>query len=321
MNDNAEKVVPENFVTLFDSNFLPMGLCLYRSLCAHMQSFRLWVVCMDELVEKQLIKLDLPNVSIIPLRKIETEELRQVKLCRTAGEYCWTLTPFVPEAVFNECDDVSRVTYLDADLFFFASPQSIFLEFEKAHKDVLITDHGYAPQYRHYADTHGRFCVQFMVFNRNEGGLKIMRHWQAECLEWCYAREEDGKFGDQKYLDAWPSEFRNEVHILERLDKALAPWNVDWISKSASENLNPVFFHFHSFRIEGPRAVKLFEGFRIGSYGMRLYKAYLDAVKSEIETMKQHGFAIPCMPPKSGWIDRLRRLKKRVLGTARFALI
>jgi hypothetical protein len=137
----------EHFVTLFDNNFLPMGLCLHQSLLAQGGPFRLWVICMDEQVESNLKRLALPHVETIPVREMEDERLLAVKPGRSRGEYCWTLTPFVSQAVFDRDKSVERVTYLDADLFFFGSPQPLFEELEQSGKDVMITDHAYDPRY------------------------------------------------------------------------------------------------------------------------------------------------------------------------------
>ena len=65
MNSNRPT---EHFVTLFDSKFLPMGMALHDSLMAHAQPFHLWILCMDEMVEKQLKLISLPDV-IIPLKR------------------------------------------------------------------------------------------------------------------------------------------------------------------------------------------------------------------------------------------------------------
>ena len=60
----------EHFVTLFDASFLPIGLALYESLVAHAGPFRLWVVAIDDAVEKHLAQLALPDLTVIPLRDI-----------------------------------------------------------------------------------------------------------------------------------------------------------------------------------------------------------------------------------------------------------
>src|SRR5512134_2537900 len=91
----------EHFVTLFDSNYLPMGLALHDSLRRQGQPFHLWVLCMDETVEKQLQRLALPDVTLMPLGSVETRELLEIKPGRTRCEYCWTVTPFTFQAVFD----------------------------------------------------------------------------------------------------------------------------------------------------------------------------------------------------------------------------
>jgi hypothetical protein len=86
--------------------------------------------------------------------------------------------------------------------------------------------------------------VQFVTFAR-KGAEALLRQWQGQCLDWCFNRSEDGKFGDQKYLDLWPEDFPNVVHVLERQDRTLAPWNALRFPYG-----NAVFWHFHLLKIK-----------------------------------------------------------------------
>lgn len=232
----------EHFVTLFDSLFLPQGLALHISMERHVGNYTLWVLCVDVEAHEVLSKLNLPNVRLLQLSKLETPELLAVKPDRSKGEYCWTLTPFAPRFVFEADAEVSRVTYLDADLWFRKNPEPIFREFDASGKDILITDHAYSPEYDQSA-TSGQYCVQFMTFTR-DGGEVVRKWWEGKCIEWCFARFEDGKFGDQKYLDDWPTRFANSVHVLTNKELMLAPWNATRFPYG-----NAVTWHFHDLRI------------------------------------------------------------------------
>jgi hypothetical protein len=310
----------EHFVTLFDSNFLPMGMCLHASLMGHGQPFHLWILCMDVLVEQQLRQLGLPHVSLIPLQEVESVSLLGVKNGRTAGEYCWTLTPFTPQFVFDRNQKVERVTYLDADLFFFDSPQILLEEFEISGKQVLITEHAYAPEYDQ-TETCGKFCVQFITFRRTDGGLRVMEWWQKQCLQWCFNRFENGKFGDQKYLDDWPSRFFNEVHVLRAVERTLAPWNVRYFQRIYGINLHPAFYHFQALRIIERNKVLLYSGYRIGSQGKQFYKQYLGALRDAFHTLHNAGIAtehIPISPKKESW-GMVRKIIRRLRGIAAYA--
>ena len=305
----------EHFVTLFDNNFLPIGLCLHSSLLKQGDPFHLWILCMDDTVEQHLQRLALPHVSLISLRDVEDARLLAVKPTRSRGEYCWTLTPFTPQFVFDRDSRAQRVTYLDADLFFFAPPEIFLDEFGHSGKHVLITEHAYDPRYARSgrAERSGRFCVQFMTFRRTTEAAKVMRWWQERCLEWCYARVEDGKFGDQKYLDQWPELFGPEVHILEQKEKTLAPWNVAYYDKSGDGQVAPVFYHFHGFRILSPDELLLYSGYRVGNAAADLYEAYISTLKHAIVTLKQAGIPIPYLPRRHDWIGKLAILKHQWL--------
>ncbi len=308
----------EHFVTLFDSRFLLLGLTLYASLQKFSPNSHLWIICIDELVEQQINRLNLDHVSTIPLRTIETNELRAVKPTRTVGEYCWTLTPFAPQSVFDLAPDAERVTYLDSDLFFFSSPETIFSEFESSRKHVLITEHAYAPELDRTAQS-GRFCVQFMIFRRTQESLDVMKWWQDRCIEWCFDRNEDGKFGDQKYLDQWPALFPNEVHILRQVDKTLAPWNVDYFLSKNQIGLTPIFYHFQSFRIVSAKLARLYVGVAISENAYRFYKSYLIAITEQIKFMQSNGIEFSKMPEPLRRFSTLRKLYMRLFNKVRYA--
>jgi hypothetical protein len=232
----------EHFVTLFDSLFLAQGLALNASLARHAPSYTLWILCVDDAAFDALERLALADVRPLRLSALETPELLAVKPSRTRGEYCWTLTPFAPRFVFEADSTVTRVTYVDADLWFRRDPEPLFAELEESGAAVLMTDHGYAPEYDQSA-TSGQYCVQFMTFVR-DAGEPVRQWWEDRCIEWCHARFEDGKFGDQKYLDDWPVRFKGLVHVLQRQELAQAPWNATRYPYGPA-----VIYHFHGLRI------------------------------------------------------------------------
>lgn len=232
----------EHYVTLFDSLFLPQGLALHMSMERCAGPYTLWILCMDDEAFDVLQHINPPNVRLLQLGTLETDELKRVKPTRTRAEYCWTLTPFAPRFVFEADPAVARVTYLDADTWFRKNPAPILREFETSAKHVLIIDHAYAPEYDHSA-TNGQYCVHFMTFKR-DAGEQVRKWWEERCIEWCYSRSENGKYGDQKYLDDWPERFPQSVHVLADKELILAPWNATRFPYG-----NSVSWHFHGLRL------------------------------------------------------------------------
>jgi len=276
----------EHYVTLFDSLFLPQGLALHMSMERHVGEYTLWILCVDDEAHEVLTKLSLHNVRLLKLSQLETKELLEVKPGRTKGEYCWTLTRFAPRFVFETEPSINRVTYLDADLWFRKSPAPIFKEFADSRKCVLITDHAYAPDNDESA-TSGQYCVQFMVFTR-DGGELVRKWWEDRCIEWCFDRFEDNKFGDPKYLDDWPERFNDYVHVLANKEFALAPWNATRYPYG-----HAVFWHFQSLRIESGKGGSFVAHF--GTYILprltikHIYLIYVDDLRKSIETLTAHG--------------------------------
>ncbi len=305
----------EHFATLFDHQFLLQGLCLYRSLAEHAGPFHLWILCIDEEVEQALRLLNLPAVTLLPLRSVETAPLLAVKNGKTIGEYCWTLTPFISEFVFARAPGLARVTYLDSDLFFFGSPDPVFDEFEGSARHVLIMEHAYAPEYAFQLPLVGRFCVQFMTFRNTPPAREVSAWWQARCLEWCFARAGGGRFGGQTYRDDWPQRFTAQVHVFKQMEKAIGPWNALHFERMAAGRLRPVFFHFQGLRVHPGRRVTLYSGYRVGPGGRNLYRRYLEELKRAARDLDERGIRIAGIPRRTGFRAFLIRLK-RLLGSA-----
>lgn len=240
---------------------------MYESLKEHTSDFHLYIFAFDDLAYKILIESKLSNCTVISLKEFENNALLEIKGTRSGAEYCWTCTSSIINYVF-ETYNVQSCTYLDADLYFYGSAEVLLNEMP-ASKSVLITEHRFSRMAQLYEKNRaGRFCVQFITFKNTPEGRAILDKWISQCIDWCYARYEDGKFGDQKYLENWPAEYQG-VHILKHLGGGIAPWNVrqyrfvfnrDQIvgkERNRKNSFNVIFFHFHYIRLTDERNADL----------------------------------------------------------------
>ncbi|MBI4032683.1 hypothetical protein HY374_03190 [Candidatus Berkelbacteria bacterium] len=242
------------YCTLFDQNYLWKGVAMQQSLMAHDPEAELWILCMDTTTERILQKLKLERTHLVPLTTLERADpaIRKVKSGRTPTEYCWTLTPVLPRYLLTKHRRLSMITYLDADLLFFSSPDPIFTELGR--QSILVIEHRFPPFLAYKTKHSGRFNVQLVSFRRDHNGLAALKWWRNRCIEWCFFRYEDGKLGDQLYLNDWPERFGG-VHSLRHLGGGLAPWNVLNYRYRVTDtglfvNGQPlIFYHYHGFKL------------------------------------------------------------------------
>jgi len=302
-----------NYCTLFDSNYLTRGVAMYESLYKHSSDFHLYIFAFDDRAYDMLNKLELSNATIISLQEFEDDELLALKDSRSAGEYCWTCTPSIIKYSIDRYG-LDSATYLDADLYFFDDP-SILID-EMGEDSVLITEHRYSPQYQHYSDLSGIYCVQFMTFKSDESGMKVLNWWREACNEWCYARYEDGKFGDQKYLDDWTTRFRS-IHVLQNIGGGVAPWNIEQYDISDS-SFNLIFYHFHNYKFLQRDRVELSRyKFRRDDIEL-LYKPYtrhLESISDRLKTIdSRNDYNGIVKREPFHWKDPFRILKRKLNG-------
>lgn len=314
------------FCTLFDSNFLTRGIALYESLYKHCDSFHLYIFALDGRCSDVLKKLSLKNTTIISHEEFESPELLALKSTRTNREYFWTCASNSIRYAIDQFR-LDSCTYLDADLYFWDSPRILFDEI--GDNSILITKHHYSPKYDQ-SKLSGKYCVQFITFRNNEFGNKALNWWRDACNEWCYDRFEDGKYGDQKYLNILSEHFKG-VHVLQHLGGGIAPWNVQkynitqqdnkliCTSKQSGESFPVVFYHFHHVRFYEDSMVDI-GGYAISKDVKRhFYKTYLEhlddianRLSTNIKTIRTHGES------ELQWSDPravLRHLKHLFLGT------
>ena len=243
-----------NFCTYFDSNYISNGLSLFNSILKHSEEpITLYVLCLDETTFRVLTEEQ--NKCLIPLKieDIENEypELLEAKSNRSKIEYYFTLSPVLPLYLIEKLE-VDLVASVDADLMFFSSPKPIFKEMGEL--SIFITEHRFRENFKSH-EIAGKYNVQCQIFRNDQWGLSCLRRWKDQCIDWCFDRFENDKFADQKYLDEWPSRYRDHIVISKNVGVGVAPWNIEGENISIRNdkfliNDTPIiFYHFHGLKI------------------------------------------------------------------------
>jgi len=240
--------------TLYNSLYLDKGLVLYDSLCECAKDFKLYVLCMDDKCYEVLVDLHQEHTIPIRLSDFESgdEKLLKAKESRSFGEYCWTCTPSLILYILKKYNE-PICTYIDADMYFYQDPQILIDEMFNAGKTVLIVPHRF-PAQKKYLEKHGIYCVQFNTFCNADSSNIILEKWRSNCI--ADSSIDGNNFGDQKYLDTWPTEY-SCIHVTNNLGAGLAPWNIESyklvdnqtnivLYKENGLKLPVVFYHFQN---------------------------------------------------------------------------
>lgn len=256
-----------HYCTYFDRGFLLQGLALWRSMARHDPDAVLWVLALDEFTADVLRETGGTWMHVVTLAEVEAgdAELAAAKRNRTRVEYYFTLSPCWPRWLLARHPEIARVTYVDADMFFFADPEPIFAAMDAASASVLATEHRFPPWLRHY-ERHGKLNVGILSFRNDAPARRCLDDWRERCLSWCHDRLEDGKYADQKYLDGWPALLGAALFVLDHPGVNFAPWNwaahrCEWLRPQPAPSTRSgagralridgerlVVFHFARFR-------------------------------------------------------------------------
>ena len=187
---------------------------------------------------------------------------------------------------------------------------------------ILITEHRYTPCYDQ-TETSGKYCVQFMSFKNNSNGLTALNWWVNSCLEWCFNRVEDGKFGDQKYLDDWITRF-DGVPVLFNLGGGVAPWNIQQYSvyskdkqiyvKDYMQDTPIVFYHFHDIKINKNMLCKNTAYYKNKTVLNLIYKPYTkELIKSSNFLNQKYKYIEPIIEYTKPLSMILQEIRKKLI--------
>ena len=293
-----------NFCTLFDSYYLDKGIALYESLEKVSEDFHLYIFCFDDRSKEILTKRNMKHATILHHTDLEKEtpKLLELKKERSKAEYCWTCTPVIIEYVLKHYP-VESCTYIDADLYFFENPKTLFEEMEEAGADIVITEHrfGNSLKDKRYLRRSGKYCVEFNYFNQSANAKKALTWWKERCFEWCYHLYEPERMGDQKYLEKFPALFEG-VHELQHLGGGTAPWNLGQYElvvaeqtkivlkeKRSGKEFPLVFYHFQNIRYLSDTKVNVNSCTHSKALKDAIYRPYLENVERIRKELKAEG--------------------------------
>lgn len=241
-----------HFCTHFDINYTPHARVLAESLYSVSPSSKLIAFCLDDESYSDLLG-NLPiNVKLYHYSVLEKvyPEMLTAKNNRSKIEYFYTCSPIICDYALNYLEDVLEVTYLDADLYFFSSPEPIFNELDGA--SVGIIEHRFN-FFTRRNKVYGIYNVGWITFRKDAHGIACVKSWKDNCIDWCYQRLEDGKYADQKYLDYWQQQF-DGVRVINHLGANVAIWNIGNYRLSLKNNkifVNKhqlIFYHFANLK-------------------------------------------------------------------------
>ncbi len=258
-----------HFCTYANSAYLGRLRALYASMVRHCGPFVLHCLSWD--AEVDAWARSAPSVE--PYR-IEDLLMARKDLAldalpgpaRTRVEHMWTVGPaFIESAMYFGAK--GPVTYVDADLYAFSSPEPMFAEIGGAPAGFV--GHNFARAAQGLpgptVETHapyGLWNVGAIVFNDRA----VVERWAQLCREWCADRVEavekvSGpvpqlnrrlRYGDQKYLEDLMEEFPGIVGIKNPAAMA-GPWNIHTRAWDVRDGVihfgnRPLgFFHFSAY--------------------------------------------------------------------------
>lgn len=281
-NETAGEGIP-NICTLLTKDYLVQGLALYASLKKYSDRFRLWILCMDDTAYHILEGMKLANVTLISMDNIMTWKLDRIQQKRKPYEFCWTMKSVLVTYLLKNNYNLDSILYMDADLFFFKDVRAIYDEWE--NHSVYLTKLFLSPEWEQKL---GIYSAGLVGFKRDKTGRRCLRSWQRKCLRWCYDKQKNGLWGDQKYLDEWPQRYPN-VKVSENKGMNAGSWNTkkgcmiySYNDDIYFENTALVCFHFSGFKIVNENEFVLCKYNKIPAEADSIYSVYLDAIKEII---------------------------------------
>ena len=286
-----------NYCTNFDMGYFPKWLVMYKSwLRWSYEEDVMHVLPMNAETHDFLNKTGpWPRVRIWSWAPPRPEN-------RTWAEHCWSMAPYFTQKVKDDLlsgphpVQVFDVTYLDADLRFYAPISHIWGEMSR-ESVVAIVPHRFMPEDVARLSPNGLYNVSWVTFRNDPCARAVLDRWAEQVRNKC----DKESCGDQKYLDEWPALLGKGLHVFKEPGIGMGPWHVRRYTMSdglkffeqereLGEKSQLYFYHFHELT-RRPNGEYYMTGYKVPiSFVQDVYVPYiaeLDAAYAMMEQMKR----------------------------------
>jgi hypothetical protein len=207
---------------------------------------------MDHKVFDILSSLSFDYAILHKLSDVEDDALLAVKKERSLTEYCWTIKPSFLIFLFNHFENINSITYLDSDIFPFHNLNPIWKSLETA--SIILYPHNFPPKYDFLNENAGKFNAGILSLKNDNSAYNAIRWLREKSIEWCFAYNDKGRIGDQKYFLEIPELFTN-VEECSNIGVHVGPWNAIGFNLAIIDNMLYVnnvpliLYHFHQFTL------------------------------------------------------------------------
>lgn len=214
---------------------------------------KFFVLCLDDETFRQLENLDLEDLVLLKIDDFTDNEVLALREVRAWREFCWTLAASFLHSIVSQSQIGTIVAYVDADCYFFSDLTIITDELNPSNQ-ILIHEHRFSPDRLKWEKSSGRFNVGVVAGIVGEQFDLCISNWRKQVIAECVLDPENGKCGDQTYLNSWPAEY-TKLSIMPQKGAGVGPWNMASYAISQEskkikvDDENLIFFHFSRFKI------------------------------------------------------------------------
>ncbi|MCX7772890.1 MAG: hypothetical protein N2376_07240 [Clostridia bacterium] len=284
-----------HFTTVVSQEHLFKLMGLVVSLKKVCLDYKLFVLCANEIVYHILKSMPFPEVVPVMLNEVEDEALLRAKTDRIFHAYCWTLKPVFLYHVMVKHPDCEYFAHLDADLFFFKSPDAIFNENPEAN--LFLTHHRNSREFLKYYGLTGVFNTGFVGCKNTGVALRAVEKWKYQTVVYCPIKEDPIRklFGDQRYVESWNEEYPG-VHVVQSIGANTALWNITNYRVTAQEDgiylddTPLIFYHFSGLTIISRTEFNLNWYYHIDDEMVleHIYKPYLEILAKAMKELNHY---------------------------------
>lgn len=244
--------------TIVAPNYFGQALTLQASLESHFIDFKVVIVC-EEGFKTDVFDSD----KIIYSYELGIENYAGKAFQFNILEHCTNIKPTCFKYL-SSYDSYDFIYYIDPDVFFYRTPESINSLFGDA--TVLLTPHTMTPILDDFKPSDleflrtGIFNLGFIGVRPSKSADRFLDWWSSRCLEFGFNDTSSGLFVDQKWMDLSIVYFGN-VGFTQNPALNVAYWNLHerCMTCSGGEyfvNSEPlIFFHFSGLDALNPQAL------------------------------------------------------------------